>query len=190
MCATEFMLCSSVKYPFCLIAGPFLMGSPSKLSVIWFPEHQRTTATSIASTMNIFGCCIGFLLGPLIVSTASDVPKLLYVDFAMTLVPALCILIYFPEAPSRLPTEASRDALLSIPVRDAKSKAMNDDKVLNEALISDDVDVSSISLKEHLNHFAHEMVQCVCDYSTIMVLICGAMFFGIFSAWTGVLQVK
>merc|ERR550525_1149345 len=32
------------------------------------------------------------------------------------------------------------------------------------------------------------MIQCVRDSSTVMILICGAMFFGIFSSWTGVLQ--
>lgn len=37
------------------ISGPLVYATPSKLSIEWFPPHQRTTATSIAVMANSFG---------------------------------------------------------------------------------------------------------------------------------------
>ena len=41
-------------------AGPFNMGAVSLLSVIWFPENERTTATAIAAVSNGAGTTVGF----------------------------------------------------------------------------------------------------------------------------------
>ena len=42
-------------------AGPFFMGSVTKLSCVWFAEEERTTATALATTANGLGTTIGFL---------------------------------------------------------------------------------------------------------------------------------
>eukprot|EP00656_Telonema_subtile_P009789 TRINITY_DN14624_c0_g1_i1.p1 TRINITY_DN14624_c0_g1~~TRINITY_DN14624_c0_g1_i1.p1 ORF type:complete len:377 (-),score=54.60 TRINITY_DN14624_c0_g1_i1:109-1239(-) len=85
-------------------AGPMVMGPVSRLSVIWFPEHQRTTGTAIAQTANGMGSCIGFLLGPFLVPNvahASRMKALLFVELCMAAVPLACALIHFPEHPAR-----------------------------------------------------------------------------------------
>ncbi len=47
-----------------------VMAPPSKLSVIWFEETERATATAIAALSNTFGYCFAFLIGPLIVTVS------------------------------------------------------------------------------------------------------------------------
>ena len=162
------------------IAGPFVMGPPSKLSVIWFPEKQRNTATAISAVANTFGNCIAFLLGPLLVTKASDIPKLLYVDLALATIPTICILFYFPYAPSKVPTVAAKNALLSIPVKDQKSKEkiaasnINEDPLVSDHYLDDDEE-EELSLKQHLKHFGHELWECATNYSTMMTVIVGGM---------------
>ena len=58
------------------IPAPLVMGPPTKLSVLWFPISQRSTATGIAAVSNTFGDCFGHLLGPAIVKTGNDFSKL------------------------------------------------------------------------------------------------------------------
>ena len=91
------------------------MGPPTKLSVLWFPNSQRSTATGIAAGANTFGNCFGYLLGPALVKKGGDLPKLLWVEFFMVLLPFICIWAYFPMAPEKLPTHASRAALIALP---------------------------------------------------------------------------
>eukprot|EP00658_Telonema_sp_P-2_P079203 TRINITY_DN7591_c0_g2_i1.p1 TRINITY_DN7591_c0_g2~~TRINITY_DN7591_c0_g2_i1.p1 ORF type:complete len:192 (-),score=38.41 TRINITY_DN7591_c0_g2_i1:85-660(-) len=91
-------------------AGPMVMGPVSRLSVIWFPEHQRTTGTAIAQTANGLGSCIGFLLGPFIVPDkqhASQFSTLLLVELCMAAVPLICALSHFPTQPDSPPSAAA-----------------------------------------------------------------------------------
>ena len=55
---------------FIALAGPFIVQGPPLLSAAWFPPHQRTTATSVASTCMIFGVAMSFIIGPLMVNKA------------------------------------------------------------------------------------------------------------------------
>ena len=161
------------------------MGPPSKLSVIWFPEKQRNTATAISAVSNTFGNCIAFLLGPLLVTKASDVPKLLYTDLALATIPTICILFYFPYSPSKVTTIAAINALLSIPVKDIKSKEniaasnINEDPLVNDKYLDDAIkeDSEKVSLQQHLSHFGHELWECATNYSTIITVIVYGMLF-------------
>lgn len=100
------------------IAGPLVMGPPSKLSVIWFPTNERSTATGIAALSNTCGYCFGFLMGPLMVKAGNDIPLLLYTDLALAFIPFVFIWMYFPMAPKMLPSIAAKYALLSLPVNE------------------------------------------------------------------------
>ncbi|XP_062589232.1 solute carrier family 49 member 4-like [Saccostrea cucullata] len=51
-------------------AGPIAMGAPPLVSTVWFPVHERTTATSIGSGFNLLGIAISFIIGPRIVKTS------------------------------------------------------------------------------------------------------------------------
>ena len=50
------------------IASSVPFSGPSLVSAVWFPPHQRTTATALASTFNYLGFALSFLFGPLIVT--------------------------------------------------------------------------------------------------------------------------
>ena len=49
------------------ITGILVMAAPAALSAAWFPENERTTATSVSQVMNSAGNGVAFLLGPYIV---------------------------------------------------------------------------------------------------------------------------
>ncbi|XP_033625379.1 solute carrier family 49 member 4 homolog [Asterias rubens] len=50
------------------IAAPVLNAAPTILSAVWFPPHQRTTATAISIASISMGFAVSFLVGPLIVT--------------------------------------------------------------------------------------------------------------------------
>ena len=140
-------------------AGPFVMSPPTKLSVLWFPQHQRNTATAIGFVCGPFGVCIGYLMGPAIVQHSSQFGNLLLVELLMVLIPFICCMVYFPIAPNKLPTHASRRALIALPLKnendisdsntsDSNSNGdgggsvslgiengVNNDKIINSALL-------------------------------------------------------
>lgn len=47
------------------LGGTVAMGAPPVLSAAWFPPHQRTTSTAIATLLNYGGVAASFLIGPL-----------------------------------------------------------------------------------------------------------------------------
>ncbi len=52
---------------FIALAGPFLVQGPPLVSVVWFPPHQRTTATAVATIAMELGHAMSFLFGPMLV---------------------------------------------------------------------------------------------------------------------------
>ncbi|XP_033625226.1 LOW QUALITY PROTEIN: solute carrier family 49 member 4 homolog [Asterias rubens] len=50
------------------LSGPLLSAAPTILSAVWFPPHQRTTATAISTASVSMGFAVSFLVGPLIVT--------------------------------------------------------------------------------------------------------------------------
>ncbi|KAM9330643.1 solute carrier family 49 member A3 [Gastrophryne carolinensis] len=61
----------------CAVAQPLVLFVPTKLSAVWFPEHQRATANMIASMSNPFGIFLACILSPVIASEVQYVPILL-----------------------------------------------------------------------------------------------------------------
>lgn len=47
------------------LGGPVTMAGPAVLSAVWFPTHERTTATAIGAIMSGLGNGVSFLLGRL-----------------------------------------------------------------------------------------------------------------------------
>lgn len=88
-------------------AGPLVMATPSLLSAIWFPDHERTTATAIAVLANGVGTAVGFLLGPWLAPDAASIPTLLYAEIGMAALPAAAIALHFPAGPAVPPSPAA-----------------------------------------------------------------------------------
>lgn len=93
--------------------GPLCMGTESRLSCLWFRENERATATSIAVTSNACGTTVGFLLGPALVSAASDFPKLLYVEVVLAAIPFFCCVLHYPAKPADAPSAAAAAVVLA-----------------------------------------------------------------------------
>lgn len=45
------------------LAGPVAMAGPPAVSSVWFPTHQRTTATAIGTAFASAGTAVGFIIG-------------------------------------------------------------------------------------------------------------------------------
>ena len=44
------------------IGQPFLYNAPALVTSNWFPQKERSIATMVGVTMNLFGVFVGFLL--------------------------------------------------------------------------------------------------------------------------------
>ena len=45
------------------LGGTVAMAGPPVMSSVWFPVHQRTTATGFSSAMNNLGVAVAFIIG-------------------------------------------------------------------------------------------------------------------------------
>jgi hypothetical protein len=89
--------------------APLAVASPSYLSLVWFPDSTRNSATALANVSNALGRAVGFFLGPALVPTSGDLPKLLYVCVACAAVPCLASLVFLPPFPSTPPSRAAKE---------------------------------------------------------------------------------
>ena len=172
------------------IAGVIIMSAPSKLSVIWFPERERKFATGCLGIAGALGNCFSFLCGPYLVDTATDIKYMLYLDLFLAFIPFICIIIYFPDFPTKLPSKAAKCALLSIPF----TQTQNDLKSINviiphsdEPLINKYVE-QPISIKQNLYNFWTEIKQILKSRDTVLMVLIGGFQTGISTAYNGVTQ--
>lgn len=115
------------------IGGPLAMALGPLISAVWFPPHQRTTSTAIASLAPYVGTGLAFIIGPLLVSDVGNhsstigksidyiklrnnmshkqlmhlkqqVMHLMYIEFAATALILLIIIAYFPKKPKLPPS--------------------------------------------------------------------------------------
>ncbi|XP_053406794.1 solute carrier family 49 member A3-like isoform X2 [Mercenaria mercenaria] len=80
------------KFTWCLTgqvlaacAQPFIMFAPTKLAAIWFAGDQRATANMLASMANPLGILVANLLAPNVVQGQKDIPLLLWIITAPSL---------------------------------------------------------------------------------------------------------
>ena len=88
-------------------AGPFQMGATTRLAVVWFGEHERTTATAVATTANGVGTTIGFLNNLWLAPSSAQVPNIFWFSVVMQAIPVLCALFYLPAGPPSPPSAAA-----------------------------------------------------------------------------------
>ena len=104
------------------LAAPLLLACPSKLSVVWFADSERSLATALATISNGFGIGLAYLVFPIVFAgrsgaegSASDVleaaeakmPVLLRVTAGMAAVPFVLACLYFPDHPSSFPSSTA-----------------------------------------------------------------------------------
>ena len=88
--------------------GPLTMATPTLLSSVWFPEHERATATAVAIVSNNFGSLIGFFAPFVVGSDPNNTKLLLWVHFAVVCCCSTLVFCYFPEKPPTPPSSSSR----------------------------------------------------------------------------------
>ena len=115
------------------IGGPVAMALGPLISAVWFPPHQRTTSTAIASLACYVGTGLSFIIGPLLVPDVGNhsstigksidyiklrnnmshkqllylkqqVMHLMYIEFAAAALVLLIIIAYFPKKPKMPPS--------------------------------------------------------------------------------------
>eukprot|EP00112_Aurelia_sp_Birch-Aquarium-sp1_P011234 Seg2363.3 transcript_id=Seg2363.3/GoldUCD/mRNA.D3Y31 product="Feline leukemia virus subgroup C receptor-related protein 2" protein_id=Seg2363.3/GoldUCD/D3Y31 len=107
----------------------FLLFLPPRLAAIWFPDHERATASSIGMLMSMSGVAVGYLMGSTIVPNSKDmnsvvrhgVYKLLFSEAIICTFLALTSVLVIRDAP---PTPPSRSQALR---QGTKEKDVEDD---------------------------------------------------------------
>ena len=89
------------------LAAPLVMASPSKLSVTWFADEERSLATAVATISNGFGIALAYLVFPLLVTSDSQLPFLLRLTCVLAFGPFVLALLYFPDHPASFPSSAA-----------------------------------------------------------------------------------
>ncbi|XP_051920810.1 solute carrier family 49 member A3 [Hippocampus zosterae] len=59
------------------LAQPLIIFTPTKMAALWFPDHQRATANTLASMANPLGILVANLVSPAMVHTSDQIPTLL-----------------------------------------------------------------------------------------------------------------
>lgn len=88
-------------------SGPLCLGSVTRLSCVWFPESERTTATAIAQTSNAMGTTIGFLNPLWLVTDPNEVVNIFTFSLIAIAIPAICCVVYLPSRPEYFPSVAA-----------------------------------------------------------------------------------
>ena len=109
-----------------MTAGPAACCSPPLLSATWFPPHERTTATAIATLSGTLGLSMAFFIGPALVPASNSssnstghvliehqIADYLWCETGIAVVVFLCVLVYFPSKPPLPPSLSSSVSHLS-----------------------------------------------------------------------------
>ncbi|KAL7075167.1 hypothetical protein ACQ4LE_006150 [Meloidogyne hapla] len=88
------------------LAYPFIMFLPTKVAAAWFPDNQRTLATTIGVMSNPLGVLLANLISPMIVGSCEHV-KILNIIFAvpsiiLTVIASVAITTSEPKIPPTL----------------------------------------------------------------------------------------
>ncbi|KAK9963425.1 hypothetical protein ABG768_006612 [Culter alburnus] len=63
----------------CAFAQPLVIFAPTKLAALWFPDHQRATANTMASMANTVGLLFANIFSPMIISYTNNLVMLLFI---------------------------------------------------------------------------------------------------------------
>ena len=92
------------------LSQPLYQCTPAILSSVWFPDKERTLATSVALNSNQLGIGCAFFFGPYFVHDNANVDLKGYFTLLGVISFALCmlVLIFFENAPPSPPSDTAR----------------------------------------------------------------------------------
>ncbi|XP_056142611.1 solute carrier family 49 member A3 [Lampris incognitus] len=164
----------------CALAQPLVIFAPTKLAALWFPEHQRATANTIASMSNPLGVLFANIFSPMIASGSYNKIPFLLLVYAI-LASIICFLATTGIRSSGPPTPPSASAessssepfLLGI-------KLLLKNKAYMILLLCFGSGIAVFTCFSTLL----EQILCVRGYTTDFAGLCGALFiiFGVVGA--------
>ncbi|KAL6068118.1 MFS domain-containing protein [Balamuthia mandrillaris] len=171
--------------------GPIVMAIPPKLSAVWFPPRQRTTATAISGLANILGTTVGFLMG-LFVKNSADVLLLVYVQSGLSAFVALLIFIYFPAQPPSPPSPSS-----------ITTTSSSTSSTIFSSTTETEEEVANVNLSpgDKHNKKANEVItkgrkkmslmrslwKLLCNPNYVLLVLVGGLSGGIYNSWSALL---
>jgi hypothetical protein len=81
------------------VSGPLVFASPSRVSLEWFAEDERVTSTTTIIIMSTLSTAVGYVVGPLLAPDAAHVPRLLFVEFGLSVPLVVLAYAYLPPHP-------------------------------------------------------------------------------------------
>jgi MFS family permease len=90
------------------LSQPLYQCTPALLSASWFPEEERTMATSVALNANQLGIGFAFIFGTLLVATSDDIPRYFGLLSLISTLTFLGALLQFDDAPPTPPSDTAR----------------------------------------------------------------------------------
>ncbi|XP_074529382.1 solute carrier family 49 member A3 [Halichoeres trimaculatus] len=181
----------TIRYPLVMfgqtltaLAQPLIIFAPTKLAALWFPEHQRATANTIASMSNPLGILLANIISPVIVRTPAQIPTLLLCYAIPTCIICFLATVGIRSSTPPTPPSASAEASTSEPFLQGLKLLMKNKSYLI-LLLCFGAGMAVFSSFSTLL----EQIMCVQGYTNDFAGICGALFivFGIVGA--GVLGV-
>lgn len=161
------------------LAQPLIIFTPTKQVALWFPDHQRATANTIATMSNPLGILLANIISPLIVKSSEQVPMLLIVSAIPACV--TCFLATVGIRSSTPPTPPSASAGLSTPEPFMQGLKL---LVKNKAYLVLLLCMGSVIATFTCVSSLLEQILCVQGYDDSFAGLCGALFivFGIVGA--------
>lgn len=90
------------------LSQPLYQCTPALLSASWFPEAERTMATSVALNSNQIGIGFAFIFGTLLVAKSDDIPGYFGLLSILSTLTFLGTLFHFSDAPPTPPSETAK----------------------------------------------------------------------------------
>ena len=81
-----------------------MVASVSHLSLVWYDEAGRNTATAVANVASALGRAVGFYLGPAMVSRPNELRGLLLLELGLAALSLVAVFVYYPPHPGELCT--------------------------------------------------------------------------------------
>ncbi|XP_071362736.1 solute carrier family 49 member A3 [Trachinotus anak] len=161
------------------LAQPLIIFTPTKLAALWFPDHQRATANTIASMSNPLGILLANIISPLVAPTSTQIPALLLAYAAPACIICFLVTVGMRSSTPPTPPSASAESSSSEPFVQGIKLLLKNKAYLILLLCFG----SGIAVFTCFSTLL-EQILCVQGYTNDFAGLCGALFivFGIVGA--------